>query len=135
MQLMPATARQVAARIDLPFSEGRLTADAGYNIQLGSTYFASLLEDFGGAHVLALAAYNAGPSRVRRWLRALGDPRTGEVDVIDWIEMIPFAETRNYVQRVLEGMQVYRHLLAGDQKPELRLTEDMLGRPVRFAEG
>ena len=79
---------------------------------LGRAHLGDLLGMFEGSYVLALAAYNAGPSRSRRWIRAYGDPRESSVDVIDWIEMIPFYETRNYVQRILENLQVYRQRLA-----------------------
>jgi soluble lytic murein transglycosylase len=74
---------------------------------LGTSFFSRILESFGGYHVLAIAAYNAGPGNVRKWLAANGDPRTGQIDVLDWIEAIPFSETRGYVQRVLENAVVY----------------------------
>lgn len=136
MQLMPNTGEHVAKRLGLPYSKSRLTADPQYNMKLGSAYLASLIHDFDGSYALALAAYNAGPSRVRRWLVDLGDPRTGKVDPIDWIEMIPFAETRNYVQRVLEGLQVYRQRL-GENPGSGRLTlrRDILGSASPHAEG
>jgi len=92
-----------------------LTVDPDYNMRLGSRYLKAQIDRFGGEYVLALAAYNAGPHRVTRWLKERGDPRLGTVDMIDWIERIPFAETRNYVQRVLEAMQVYR-LRLGSQE-------------------
>ncbi len=113
MQLMPATATGVAERLGVDHSAGRLIADPGHNIRLGSAYLAQMLERFGGSYVLAVAAYNAGPGRVDGWLESLGDPRTGAIDVIDWIESIPIYETRNYVQRVLEDTQVYRLRLGG----------------------
>ena len=113
MQLMPATARQVSRELGLAYSRSRLRTDRGYNIALGSTYLAELLETFRGDRALALAAYNAGPNRVREWLRTYGDPRSGKVDPVDWIELVPFAETRNYIQRVLESAVVYRHRLKG----------------------
>lgn len=115
MQLMPATARNVARGLKLPYGRGRLTVDPDYNMRLGSRYLKAQIDRFGGEYVLALAAYNAGPHRVTRWLKERGDPRLGTVDMIDWIERIPFAETRNYVQRVLEAMQVYR-LRLGSQE-------------------
>lgn len=108
MQLMPATARGVARGLRIGYGRGRLTADPDYNMRLGSSYLKTQLDKFGGDYVLALAAYNAGPHRVTRWLKERGDPRESEVDMIDWIERIPFAETRNYVQRVLESLHVYR---------------------------
>jgi soluble lytic murein transglycosylase len=108
MQLMPATANSIANKMQLPFSADRLTADGTYNVLLGRAYLETLIEDFGGSYALAIAAYNAGPSRVRQWLHDYGDPRGGGIDMVDWIEMIPLNETRNYVQRVLENLQIYR---------------------------
>jgi soluble lytic murein transglycosylase len=108
MQLMPATASFVAAKMQLPFSPERLTADGIYNVLLGRAYLETLIDDFGGSYALAIAAYNGGPGRVRQWLRDYGDPRGGSIDMVDWIEMIPINETRNYVQRVLENLQIYR---------------------------
>ncbi|HUC61973.1 MAG TPA: lytic transglycosylase domain-containing protein [Alphaproteobacteria bacterium] len=119
MQLMPATARKIAAGLGLHFGAHLLTADPNYNIKVGSAYLASLLNAFGGNYVLALAAYNAGPSHVHQWIREEGDPRTAQVDAIDWIEMIPFDETRNYVQRVLEALQVYRARVPGAEAGNL----------------
>ena len=109
MQLMPTTAREVARREGLGYSRQRLTDDARYNLYLGSTYVQSLIERFGGADALAIAGYNAGPGNVNRWLRAYGDPRTGTIAWLDWLELIPFSETRNYVQRVAEARAIYRY--------------------------
>jgi soluble lytic murein transglycosylase len=108
MQLMPITANSIANMIQLPFSVERLTADGSYNVLLGRTYLESMIDDFGGSYALAIAAYNAGPARVRQWLHDYGDPRGGSIDMVDWIENIPIDETRNYVQRVLENLQIYR---------------------------
>jgi soluble lytic murein transglycosylase len=108
MQLLPTTARKTAAALRMKFNNAKLTHDPDYNIRLGSIYLSQLINDFDGDYALAVAAYNAGPSRVRDWIRDNGDPRTQAADVIDWIEMIPFEETRNYVQRVIEGLNVYR---------------------------
>jgi soluble lytic murein transglycosylase len=105
MQLMPGTARETAPRAGLPYNYGSLS-DPSYNVSLGSTYFGELMDQFGGNYVLAVAAYNAGPGNVNKWLRANGDPRNG-MDVMAWIEAIPLSETRNYVQRVLENAVVY----------------------------
>ncbi|MAN79642.1 MAG: murein transglycosylase [Rhodospirillaceae bacterium] len=115
MQLMPATAKVVAKRQGLPFSRGRLITDARYNLTLGQTYLAGLITEFDGSYVLSVAGYNAGPHRVRRWLKEYGDPRQKDVDVIDWVEMIPFDETRDYVQRVMENLHVYRSRLSGTE--------------------
>jgi soluble lytic murein transglycosylase len=115
MQLMPATAHRVARKIKLPYQRARLTEDTAYNMRLGRAYLTQLLDDFEGSTALALAAYNAGPHRVVRWMKAFGDPRRPGVDPVDWIERIPFSETRNYVQRVLEGQVVYRLALDGQK--------------------
>lgn len=112
MQLLPRTARKVAKKHGIPYSRRRLTQDPDYNMKLGRAHLGDLLGEFEGSYVLTLAAYNAGPSRARRWIRAYGDPRDSSMDVIDWIEMIPFYETRNYIQRILESLQVYRQRLA-----------------------
>ncbi len=123
MQLMPATARATARIIQVTYSRKRLTEPA-YNTALGRAHLSTLLESFDGSYILTLAAYNAGRQRVRKWIKAYGDPRHPEADPIDWVESIPFEETRNYVQRILEGLQVYRHRLAG-QPVLLRLKEDL----------
>lgn len=107
MQLMPGTATTVARGLAIPVSIAALTADPDYNMRLGTAYLQGLLDQF-GSPALAFAAYNAGPRRVTEWLTANGDPRTGPVDLIDWIEMIPFNETRNYVQRVMENVTIYQ---------------------------
>ncbi len=108
MQLMPATARSVAKKVSMPYKISWLTGNPKYNMTLGSYYISTLVDRYNGSYPLAIAAYNAGPSRVNRWLKDFGDPRNGSVDLIDWIELIPIYETRNYVQRVLEGVYVYR---------------------------
>jgi len=113
MQLMPATAEEVARRLGLPWERARLTADWDYNATLGTDYLAGLERMFGASPVLVAAGYNAGPSRPRQWITERGDPRRGEVDPVDWIEDIPFTETRDYVMRVLEGIPVYRARLTG----------------------
>ncbi len=108
MQLMPRTAKKTARKLRVRYSRKRLTADPDYNMLLGQTYLGELLEHYQGSYVLALTAYNAGSSRVTRWINHHGHPRDADVDVVDWVEMIPFDETRNYVQRVLENLQIYR---------------------------
>jgi soluble lytic murein transglycosylase len=124
MQLMPGTAKTMAKELQIPFSQQRLLNDVGYNITLGRAFLEGLLERYGGSYVLAVAAYNAGPARVNQWLRDLGDPRAKDTDVVDWVESIPFSETRNYVQRVLENLQVYR-LRLGDRTLAFSLTTDL----------
>ncbi len=108
MQLMPGTASAMAGKLGEPFSLPRLTMDGIYNVDLGRGYLQNLIEDFGGSYALAIASYNAGPGRIRQWLAEYGDPRGGKIDMVDWIETIPIDETRLYVQRVLENLQVYR---------------------------
>lgn len=124
MQLMPATAKGVARSAGLKYSKYKLTADPDFNVTLGQSYIAGLINDYNGYLPMAIAAYNAGPHRVRQWIKQHGDPRENDVDAVDWIEMIPFTETRNYVQRVLENVQVYRLRLA-DTEVALRLDEDI----------
>ncbi|MET4804954.1 lytic transglycosylase domain-containing protein [Limibacillus sp. MBR-115] len=125
MQLMPGTAKKVAKDLGLPYSSDRLLDDGGYNMTLGSAYLKEMLERFGGSHILAIAAYNAGPGRVDEWLGRFGNPTTPGVDPVDWIERIPFYETRNYVQRVLEAMVVYRQRIGGPNALELQLSQDL----------
>ncbi len=108
MQLMPGTAQLMAKRTGLPYSRTRLVTDPGYNITLGSGYLDKMLGQFNGSYILSLAAYNAGPGRSQRWRAANGRPSDSLDAAIDWIEAIPFSETRNYVQRTLENLQVYR---------------------------
>ena len=107
MQLMPGTAAEQARLEGLAYDREALTRDAAYNIQLGNGYFARMMDYYNGSYPLAVAAYNAGPGNVNKWLRANGDPRRGTIDWVDWIERIPVTETRNYVQRVLENAVVY----------------------------
>lgn len=129
MQLMPGTAREVAGKLGIPYDPARLTSDPAYNVLLGSAFFAQLLDSYGGNHVLAVAAYNAGPGNVRKWLRNNGDPRDPGVDVIEWIEAIPFGETRGYVQRVLENAVVYDRLNpAGPRMPGRNRLSAYLGK-------
>ncbi len=120
MQLMPATAREQAGHLGLGYDLSQLTDDPSYNIMLGSAYFDRMLRYYGGSYPLAIASYNAGPGNVNRWLAANGDPRTGTVAWLDWIEQIPISETRNYVQRVLENAVVYDTLNPNRRGAEVR---------------
>jgi soluble lytic murein transglycosylase len=114
LQLLPGTARDVAKRAGLPYSQERLTTDAGYNATLGAAFLGEQLGRFDGSYVLTFAGYNAGPRRAREWVNRYGDPRGKDIDtVVDWIERIPYSETRSYVQRVMENYQVYKMRLAG----------------------
>ncbi len=123
MQVMPATAKKVARGLDISFSEQRLGADWQYNARIGTAYLAQMLARYDGSVLLAAAAYNAGPSRADRWIRDYGDPRLESVDAVDWIESIPFRETRNYVMRVLEAQFVYRARISGRVGPLTLATE------------
>lgn len=122
MQLMPATAQHMAKRLGLKHTHEKLTADPAYNVRLGSSYLQDLIDRFDGSYVLAVAAYNAGQGRVAGWLRSFGDPRAGTIDVVDWIELMPIYETRNYVQRVLENLHIYRARISA---APVTLTQDL----------
>ncbi len=113
MQLMTYTAKLVAKQAKLPYAKSKLKTDPNYNIKLGSYYLAGLLEEYEGSYPFALAAYNAGPKRVKYWKKINGNPQKGKISYIDWVELIKFRETRNYVQRVLENVNVYRYMLKG----------------------
>jgi len=130
MQLLPGTAESVAREIGEAFSRGRLAQDPSYNLRLGASYLGQQLARFDNEPVLALAAYNAGPRRVTEWLEVNGDPRGSDpYRLIDWIELIPFAETRNYVQRVLEGRTMYRVLLGHPTEPSARAAREPPASP------
>ncbi len=122
LQLMPGTAKEVAKGVGLPYSKDRLTSDPAYNATLGAAHLGELVDEFGGSYVMTFASYNAGRSRVYKWMKAYGDPRDPRVDVVNWIERIPFTETRNYVQRVMENVQVYRARLGS---PALKIEADL----------
>ena len=127
MQLMPATARNVASKLKLKrFNTDTLTADPRSNVMLGASYLSELVDRFGGSYVLAIAAYNAGPGRVAGWLRDNGDPRPKLDDVIDWIEKIGVGETRNYVQRVMENLEIYRARVAGGGGAPNEIDRDLV---------
>ncbi|HTO85557.1 MAG TPA: lytic transglycosylase domain-containing protein [Methylomirabilota bacterium] len=115
MQLMPATAKTVATQIGVKYDKDRLTSDPDYNITLGRSYLDGLISNYNGSYLLAVAGYNAGPRHINEWIDQYRDPRDKTVDVVDWVESIPLSETRNYVQRVLENLQVYRHRIDGTQ--------------------
>lgn len=128
LQLLPGTAKGVASRYGLAYSKDRLTSDAGYNATLGAHYLGEQINSFGGSYILTFIAYNAGPRRVPDWLSRYGDPRGKPIDeVVDWIERIPFQETRNYVQRVMENYQVYKVRLgqSADIVADLRMGRQL----------
>ncbi|HVP84673.1 MAG TPA: transglycosylase SLT domain-containing protein [Rhizomicrobium sp.] len=123
MQVMPDTGRKMAKIAGVDYSQASLLYDTKYNMQLGMGELQHQLDNWGGSYVLAIAAYNAGPSNVKRWLALFGDPRTPGIDPVDWVESIPFGETRNYVQRVIENIQIYRNRLAGADQPSRILAD------------
>ena len=125
MQMLPSTAREQARREGLPYRTSWLTDDPGYNMTLGAAHLDDLLSQFNGSYIMTAAAYNAGASRPKKWVNDYGDPRYGEIDPVDWVEFIPFSETRNYVQRVLENVQVYRHRLKGEAT-DIQITDDLM---------
>jgi soluble lytic murein transglycosylase len=122
MQVTPAAGRDTAKRFKVSFDRRRLIADVAYNAQLGTAEIGNDLATWRGSYILAFVAYNAGPRRAREWIALYGDPRDPKVDPIDWIERIPISETRNYVQRVIENMQVYRARLGN---PRLLIEADL----------
>lgn len=123
MQFMPATAQEESRRANMSYSPSRLIDDPTYSMQLGSNHIERLLRSYNGSYPLAVAAYNAGPGNVNRWLRENGDPRTGAISWVEWIEKMNFSETRNYVQRVLENAVVYEHLYPEDAGRTRQLRE------------
>ena len=127
MQLMPYTAKLVSKQAKLPYSKSRLTKDPEYNINLGSHYIAGLILEYDGAYPFAIAAYNAGPKRVRYWKKINKNPQKKQINYVDWIELIKFKETRNYVQRVLENYNVYRYIL---EKKPIKMKNFFINQPL-----
>lgn len=128
LQLLPGTAKLMAKKTGISYSYKKLTRDPSYNVRLGSAYLSEQLSNFDGSYVLTFSGYNAGPGRAKKWIAQYGDPRGMALDnVVDWVERIPFTETRNYVQRVMENMQVYKARISG---AKLRIDKDLVrGRP------
>ena len=127
MQLMPYTAKLVSKQAKLPYSKSRLTTDPEYNINLGSHYIAGLILQYDGAYPFAVAAYNAGPNRVKYWKKLNRNPQKKQINYVDWVELIKFRETRNYVQRVLENYNVYRYIL---EKKPIRMIDFFKDKPL-----
>ena len=130
MQMLVATARRTAQKAGVGFDAARLTSDPAFNAQLGAAHLGTLFEEQGGSYILTFAAYNAGGGRVRDWIKAHGDPRDPNVDVVDWIELIPITETRNYVQRIVENLQIYRSRLG--QQSTLLIDADLHASGGKF---
>jgi soluble lytic murein transglycosylase len=126
MQVLPGTAKLMAAKLGKAFEASKLLSDPAYNVAMGSAYLAEMAEEFGPSVALIASGYNAGPGRPRRWIGELGDPRRPDVDIVDWVESIPFTETRTYVMRVAEGVVIYRAKLKGAVGP-VRITEELKG--------
>jgi len=127
MQLMPYTAKLVSKQAKLPYSKSKLTSDPEYNINLGSHYIAGLILEYDGAYPFAIAAYNAGPKRVKYWKKINKNPQKNQIDYVDWVELIKFKETRNYVQRVLENYNVYRYIL---EKKPIKMNDFFQDQPL-----
>lgn len=126
MQVLPGTAKLMAKKLGKPYEVGKLVSDPAYNVAMGAAYLAEMADEFGPSIALIASGYNAGPGRPRRWIGEFGDPRNPDVDVVDWVEMIPFTETRTYVMRVAEGVVIYRAKLKGTAGP-VRITEELKG--------
>ena len=127
MQIMPYTAKLVSKQAKLPYSKSRLTSDPEYNINLGSHYIAGLILEYDGSYPFAIAAYNAGPNRVKYWKKINGNPQKNKIDYVNWVELIKFKETRNYVQRVLENYNVYRYML---EKKPIKMKNYFIDQPL-----
>ena len=127
MQMLPATAAEVAKDQGIKFSKAKLASDPAYNATLGAAYLKELVDQFGPSVALVASGYNAGPGRPRGWVDAFGDPRLASTDVVDWVEMIPFTETRTYVMRVVEGVVIYRAKLRGTAGP-VNISDELTGR-------
>ena len=126
MQLLPGTAKLMANKLGVEHEVDKLLTDPAYNVQMGSAYLAEMVETFGPSIALIASGYNAGPKRPERWMTEFGDPRAPDVDVVDWVESIPFDETRTYVMRVAEGVVIYRAKLKGEAGP-VKITEELKG--------
>ena len=123
MQVTPDAGRFIAKKFNVAFDQRRLLDDVSYNAQIGTAELGDVISEYRGSYILAFASYNAGRHRVKEWIDKYGDPRNPKVDPVDWIERIPFSETRNYVQRVVENMQVYRAII--ENNPKLLIDADL----------
>jgi soluble lytic murein transglycosylase len=116
MQVTPEAAKDTARRFKVTYDRKRLLSDPVYNMQMGAAELSNLLHYYNGSYLLTFAGYNAGMGRVRQWIAAYGDPRDSKIDPVDWVERLPISETRNYVMRIMENLQVYRTRFGGSQK-------------------
>ena len=119
MQVTPDSAQDSAKRYKVVYDRGRLLSDPIYNMQMGAAELAMLINQYNGSYIMTFAGYNAGRGRVRQWVAAYGDPRDPKIDPVDWVERIPLAETRNYVERVMENLQVYRARFGGGSRLQI----------------
>jgi soluble lytic murein transglycosylase len=119
MQVTPDAGRYVCKKYGASFDLGRMKSDPVYNTALGAAELGGLIEDYRGSYIMTFAAYNAGRGSVKKWIERYGDPRDPKVDAVDWVELIPFSETRNYVQRVMENLQVYRARFGGGSRLQI----------------
>jgi soluble lytic murein transglycosylase len=119
MQVTPAAGKYVARKYGATYDQRRLARDPAYNASLGAAELGGLIQDYRGSYIMTFAAYNAGRGSVRKWIERYGDPRDPKVDAVDWVEQIPFSETRNYVQRVMENLQVYRARFGGGSRLQI----------------
>jgi soluble lytic murein transglycosylase len=119
MQVTPDAGRYVCKRAGVGFDLARMKTDSVYNVTLGAAELGGLLEDYRGSYIMTFAAYNAGRGSVKKWIDRYGDPRDPKVDAVDWVELIPFSETRNYVQRITENLQVYRARFGGGTRLQI----------------
>lgn len=126
MQVLPSTAKLMADRLGEPFEAGKLFSDPAFNVRMGAAYLAQMVEEFGPSIALVASGYNAGPGRPRRWITEFGDPRQPGTDIVDWVETIPFTETRTYVMRVVEGVVIYRARLKGTAGP-VKISAELKG--------
>jgi len=133
MQMIDATARRTAVKAGLTYDGSRMLSDAAFNAQLGAAHLGALLAEQGGSYILTFAAYNAGGGRVKEWIEAYGDPRSPGVDPVDWVERIPFTETRNYVQRVMANVGVYQAIFDERAKATAEARAKAEGMPDREA--
>ncbi len=133
MQIMPRTARAIARSYKVRYRVANLTAKPSYNVMLGAAHLRDLVDGFKGSYIMTLGAYNAGGPRIREWIGKFGDPRTAKKDPVDWVEQIPFSETRNYVLKIMPSIQIYRARLEGNQNA-LQILQDLSrGRSVPLA--
>ena len=126
MQIMPFTAKITAKSLNIKYDKDKILSDAEYNIKIGSKYFSQLYQEFDNSIILSIAGYNAGPTNVRKWLKIYGDPRNEEISYINWIESIPFSETRNYVQRVIENYVIYQKVILNNRINSLKSINEII---------